>query len=397
MFLYCMKRRLIIFPGNFLPHIGGLETHVDEFAKYLSKDKDYEITIFSPDVVGAKEREVIHSRVSVIRYPAFEVVPNFPFPKFWSARFYRLFLGLYKNDYEIVMTRTRFFSNSTLGMFFAKFRFRRLRLVHVEHGSEFVVLNSRFKSFVAWVYDKSFGKLNFVLADKVVAISDAVYKFVKREFVRKRRVAVVRRGVDFEYVEKFDVSFDIRKRFKDKVVLCYIGRLYKWKGVENAIEAYKSLDSKLQNKSVFVIGGYGEDLERLKRVSGRLIDKSIFFLGKVPFGENYSIMKASDIHVHSSYPGGGLGSSLLQFMYCENAIVASPHEGADEVVVDKKHGVLLKDNSVEELRKGMEELISNGKLRREYARGAKKAIVENFSWERVIGEYKSVFDEVMRK
>ena len=30
---FSKKTNLIIFPGNFLPHIGGLESHVDNFVK----------------------------------------------------------------------------------------------------------------------------------------------------------------------------------------------------------------------------------------------------------------------------------------------------------------------------------------------------------------------------
>jgi hypothetical protein len=40
------KIKLIIFPGYYVPHIGGLETHVDEFVKYLSVDENYDIGAF---------------------------------------------------------------------------------------------------------------------------------------------------------------------------------------------------------------------------------------------------------------------------------------------------------------------------------------------------------------
>ncbi|HIP16303.1 MAG TPA: glycosyltransferase family 1 protein, partial [Methanothermococcus okinawensis] len=43
-----MAINLIIFPGYYVPHIGGLETHVDEFVKYLSEYKEFNIYIFAP-------------------------------------------------------------------------------------------------------------------------------------------------------------------------------------------------------------------------------------------------------------------------------------------------------------------------------------------------------------
>ena len=110
-------KKLIIFPGNFLPNVGGLETHVDEFSKYLSENKNYQITIFSPNVHDSKETEIIHNNVKVIRYPAFFLIPNFPVGKFWSFKFWKMYSNLYSIKYDIVMTRTRFFTNSFLTQF----------------------------------------------------------------------------------------------------------------------------------------------------------------------------------------------------------------------------------------------------------------------------------------
>jgi glycosyltransferase involved in cell wall biosynthesis len=391
------KINLIIFTGYFLPHIGGLETHVDEFTKYLSKDKKYNITIFAPQIPNeSKRKEIIHNNVKVIRYPAFEIISNFPIPKFWSYRFWKLYFSLYKKQYDIVMTRTRFFFNSFLGLVFSKFRFKRIKLIHVEHGSSFVILESKFKTKVAKLYDLTIGKLVFKLANKNIAISLAVQNFMCKEFnLKKKEVPIIRRGIDIKYINKFKEDKQVREKYKDKVILCYIGRLYKWKGLANAIEAYKNLSKTLQSKSVFIIGGYGEDLERLKKLSGEYLDKNIIFLGKIEYGKNFSLMKSSHIHIHSAYPGGGLSSTLLQFMYCKNAVIASPHEGAKEVIINDKNGVLLKNNSVSELKRGMEIVIKNQKLREKYSKESKKYIEENFNWDRVVDKYEKIFEEVL--
>ncbi|HIP84350.1 MAG TPA: glycosyltransferase family 1 protein, partial [Methanothermococcus okinawensis] len=111
-----MTINLIIFPGYYIPHIGGLETHVDEFVKYLSKDEDFNIYIFAPNIPKYKEFEIRYNNVKVFRYPAFEVIPNYPLPNIFSIKFWRMFLGLYGINFHVVMTRTRFFSNTLLGL-----------------------------------------------------------------------------------------------------------------------------------------------------------------------------------------------------------------------------------------------------------------------------------------
>ncbi len=389
--------RILIFPGYFLPHVGGLETHVDEFVKYLSKDKKYRITIFVPNIPFSKEKEIIHNNVKVIRYPAFELISNWPLPKFWSLKFWKLFFGLYSKDYDIVMTRTRFFTNSFVGLFFAKFRLKRIKLIHVEHGSDFVKLESKFKSYLSYIYDKIFGKLIFKCADKNIAISKAVYNFVCKNFVncKKEKVPIIRRGVDFEIYNNIKSNKEIKQKFKNKIVICFLGRLYKWKGVSNSIKAYKELLKYIKENVVFLVVGYGEDEDRLKKLAGKDLDNGIYFLGKKDFKEAISILKSSDIYVHSAYPGGGLSNSLLQAMYCGCSVVASPNEGANEVVFDSFNGVLLKNNSPKLLKEGIEKLIKNEGLRKKYSKNASDYIKQNFSWEKVINDYEKVFSEVL--
>lgn len=387
------KSNILIFPGYFLPHIGGLETHVDEFVKYLSKDENIQITIFAPNLPKTFEDERIHTKVEVIRYPAFELVSNFPVPKFWSIKFWKLFFSLYSKDVDIVMTRTRFFTNSTLGLIFAKFRLKTRKLIHVEHGSEYVKLSSKFKSFCAYCYDRTFGWAMFNMADKTVAISKAVHTFVTKEFIQKEKVPVIYRGVDFSIYDSTKKELDLENKFKNKTKCLFLGRLYKWKGVDQSIQAFKQLPKKVRDKTVFLIVGDGEDRSRLEELAGSELNKTIFFLGSVSFSKAITILKSCNVYVHSAFPGGGLSNSLLQAMYCELAIVASPHEGANEVI-NAQTGIVLKDNSVDELARGLIEILSSVKLQKKLGMNAKKLILTDFDWNNVVKKYKQIFDTI---
>ncbi|ADG14102.1 glycosyl transferase group 1 [Methanocaldococcus infernus ME] len=385
-----MKRmkKIIIFPGYYIPHIGGLETHVDEFVKHLSKDENFEIYVFAPNIPEAEEFEIRYNKVKVYRYPAFEIIPNYPVPNIFNLKFWKMFLNLYKIDFDIVMTRTRFFSNTLLGFIFAKLRLKRKKLIHVEHGSAFVKVENKLVNKIAYLYDMVIGRLIFNKADYVIAISEAVREFIKN--FTDREVPVIYRGLEIEEIEKIKEDEEIKERFKDKIKLCFVGRLYKWKGVENIIKAYKLFPKELREKVVLIIVGYGEDLERLKRLSGEYLNNGIYFLGKQPFERAIAIIKSCDIYIHSSYPGGGLSSSLLQAMACGKAIVASPHEGAKEVIVNGVNGILLKDNTPESLKEGIVYLIENRDKWDLFGENCKKLIREKFSWDKNIERYKNI-------
>ncbi len=389
--------KLIIFPGYYVPHVGGVEKYADDFAKYLSEDKNYEIYVFAPNIPKYKSFEIKYNNVKVYRYPAFDIRPNYPVPNLFTITFWRMFLKMYKIDFDIVMTKTRFFSNSLLGLIFAKFRIHKKKLIHVEHGSAFVNVESKITNKIAYLYDKTIGALIFKKSDCVVAISRAVYNFITENFIKdKSKIRLLPRGLEIEEIESIKPNKDINKKFKNKVKLCFVGRLFKWKGVENTISAYKSLSDKLRKKTVLIIVGYGEDLNRLKKLSGEYLNNGIYFTGKKKFKDAIGIMKTADIYVHSSYKGGGLSTSLLQAMCCGRAIVASPYEGADEVITDGKTGVLLKGNSPREIKEGILKLINNKKLREKYGRNAQKFIEKNFNWRNSVNKYKEVFEEVLR-
>ena len=399
-----------------MPHIGGLETHVDEFIKYLSKSDNYDISVVAPNIPKYKEFEIKYNNVKIYRYPAFEIIPNYPIPNLLNINFWKIFLKLYKINFNIVMTRTRFFTNTLIGFIFAKIRLHKKKLIHVEHGSAFVKVENKYTNKIAYYYDIIIGNIVFNKSDCVIAISNAVKNFISNNFLKcdnnnnhksnksnksnknnsNNDIPLIYRGIEIETIEQIKEDSEITNKFKNKVKLCFVGRLFKWKGVENTIKAYKLLPEHIKDNTVLIIVGYGEDLKRLKEISENYLDNGIYFTGKKEFKDAIGIVKASDIYIHSSYRGGGLSSSLLQAMCCGKAIIASPYEGGNEVI-NEDRGVLLKDNSPEQIKNGIIYLIKNKKLIGIYGKNAKKFIKENFNWQSSVEEYKKIFNKLLKK
>src|SRR5207302_638077 len=116
-------------------------------------------------------------RYLVARFPAFELIPNFPVPSVWRPAFWRTLRLARQGGHDVVVSHTRFFLSSAFALAYA--RWMRLPLLHVEHGSDYVQLSGRGARIAARVYDLTLGRLLLRRADAVVAISAAAAGFVR--------------------------------------------------------------------------------------------------------------------------------------------------------------------------------------------------------------------------
>lgn len=387
------KQNIIQFMPYFPPHKWWLETVWEEiwinwernnlwgflnvitnFNQENDLEKNEKI-IFEWHIIWYKKDNIIHLVI-----PSFEIINNFPMYKLWDKKTKLIFNYLWefilKNQNIRVITHTRFFLPSLFWWIFAIKN--KLKWIHLEHWSDYVKLSSKFKSKLSIIYDKIFWKWIFKKADRVLAISEACKNFINKEFI-DRDVSVFYRWLDIPDI--IITKENIKEKFNDKIIIWYIGRLYKWKNVESLIKCYYLFDNEIKEKIQIVIVWDWEDFERLKKMD---IENNIYFTWWQSFYDALSYQKQFDIHIHASSPGWWLATTLLQAMSFWCFIIATPNEWANEVIKNNFNWILLKNDSVLEIKNAIEKSILELEKKDDFAKNNLEIVEKKFKWEQNI-------------
>jgi len=380
-------KRLLIFSPFYPPHLGGLESYVSELSEELVQRK-YKVTIFTSNVAPNIPHSVSSSpNLTIIRFPAIELVTNYPLPRLWTVSFWRMLKQALQPRPDFILSNTRFFSTSVLAMIVAQYF--SIPWIHIEHGSWFVTVTSSVTTKLARWYDLTFGRLIFRSATATIAISKAVQRFVQR--FDTRPTVLMYRGLDTVLIDKITPQRPVNIS-NDAFLILSVGRLFKWKGFEYSIKAINSLPDDIRQKVVLVIAGDGEDRKHLEKYAS----PHIIFLGRVSYDKTIALMKAADIYIHSSLQGGGLSTALLETLYCGCPIIATPHEGADEVVTDEENGLIIPEADISALQTALMNLIKNPDLRKKLGQAGLQYIKPLVSWQNSLDILADLFKKLAR-
>lgn len=391
------KIHIIKFVPYFPPHKWGLESHVQERSQWwVKKGYGEVINVATPmgQEIDKEEEKIIYKNTciwyrkdcyQVIILDAFDLIPVFPFPKFWTKKFWKTIgylrtqIKLHGRKHIVVNTHTRFFLTSLVGGIFAKWN--RVKWIHIEHGVDFVKLASKFKSFIAYLYDQTLWRWVFRCSSMVVGISAGCQRFAHN--FTKKKIPVIHRGMEFASL----IHTSKTERNPDKIVLWFVGRLVKLKGIDLLIQAFYDLQKKYHNIFLEIVGD-GDELTWLQELVKKhgLQDKITFLWFKDGEYVANIFLPHIDIVVNPSYQEW-LPTSVLEWLLSKCVVVATNVWGTPEIS-DKKDLILVNKWSISDLQKGLKYAILNHQKLKglSYER-----VKEHFDWKRSIEKYHEVY------
>lgn len=382
--------QLLVLSPLYPPRTGGLENHAEQFNRHLAA-AGYTIVTWTPRLTPAAALyEQPHPNLTIIRFPAWEIIANYPLPKLWQPAFWQQFWRIKNMPADLVISRTRFFITSPLAWLLACWK--GIPWLHIEHGSGFIELNNPITNTIARLFDKSFGHLIFKRADIVVANSRAAAQFVQR-LVPGRAVKVIYRGVETTELLAIPPDQAIRTQHPNRILIAYIGRLIDGKGVRDLLYAFVALPT---YAAQLLLIGTGPHERALRQLAAQLhLTARVTFYGDTPWPEAIARMKASDIVVNPSYTEG-LPTAVIEAALCQRAIVATAVGGTPEIIRHGQSGYLVPPKAPTALQEALQKLISDGELRRRLGHAAHQAATNRFTWAQATAAYQQVLNAMLQ-
>jgi glycosyltransferase involved in cell wall biosynthesis len=88
---------------------------------------------------------------------------------------------------------------------------------------------------------------------------------------------------------------------------------------------------------------------------------------------------------------------LAEAMSCELPVVAFRNSAVSEVVSHNQSGYLAENENVQDFINGIKFFLDNEEMRKTYSKQAREWILQNFTLDRMIDSYVSLYDEILEK
>jgi glycosyltransferase involved in cell wall biosynthesis len=288
-----------------------------------------------------------------------------------------------KNSINIL--HTHWYKADILGLLAV--RNTQCRIVSTPHGW------SRHVDFKLWCYEMlDRGAYRFM--DAVAPLSEDIYHSLQKIPGLKKKLHLIRNGVDLSEVEAVTtVSPEIEDwRKRGHFIIGYIGQLIPRKGLEVLLKAVAALRDK---NLVLVIIGTGDQEEELKSLAQALnIEKQVHLLGFRT--DRLSFLRGFDVFVLPSTLEG-IPRCLMEAMAARIPIIASDIPGSIDLIHHEETGLLFQSRSVDDLKKGLERIITDPQLATILSSKANDFVKKEFSASRMAKEYEKLYYQLATK
>jgi len=400
--------KILFIQHRVFPALGGSEKHTCLLSKYLSL-KGHNVEIFTStslkkdDLLSfslsypfiKKPKNIAHVQpdeiISGIKIKRYEI--KF---RFWSF----LWIPDMNNDikknldkFDIIHSHGYTLSYSLIACYYAKKKSKPFILTahDIIISQELPIEAKIFKK----LYDITFGKYLLKNSERLIALTDDQIPQYLASGAPIDKIRIVPNGIELEKFLKVTINSSILDQFKIKEnddILLFIGRIEKYKGIQDIIKIMPEILKIYPNLKLFIVGeDYGFKFQLIKYAKKLNILNKIFFTGPISEANLLQLFKRADIFVFPSKMEG-FGIVLLEAMASNTLCIAYDIPSVRKVISNGENGILIK--SSDELFIKILYYLKNIEERAEIEKKALQ-FVQEYDMKNIINKIENIYKEVL--
>lgn len=201
-------------------------------------------------------------------------------------------------------------------------------------------------------------------------------------------------GINFSDI---DTNFEIKEEriSEEDIVLGYVGRITKDKGVEDLLECFLNLTNNYKNIKLLILGDFEKE-DAISNKSRTIIETHPNIIYKGFQNNPYPYYKLMDIFVFPTYREG-FGNVSIEAAFMGLPVITTNATGAIDTVIDGKTGLIYEVGNVKQLEEKIEFLIRNPEIRKKMGIEGKKRVIKEFSSERIWNELDHLYKTLLKE
>ena len=363
--------KFIIFSAQYLPTVGGVERYTNSLAKKLIS-KGHSVSVVTSALPGQPDTETDADGIKVFHLPCIMLMGGrFPIirPSAQKSAFEKHFAA---EKYNFCVIQTRFYINSLFAAQLCR-----------KHGVPSLVIDHSTSHLMGGGIVGRCGDIyEHFAADYIKKRTDKFFGVSGRCAEWLRHFGIEDAGVMYN-CPNLDAINTISPASKadygcseDEILVVFAARLIAEKGVLKLIEAFNRIST--ANKAKLVIAGDGALYSDVKAME----TENISVVGALKFNNVIALYKAADIFcLPTDYPEG-FPTTVLEAAACNTMVIAADKGGTGEIISSDEYGILITDNTVENITKALEKAIDNKTYRETAIKNAHAKLLQSFTWEK---------------
>ncbi len=349
-------------------------THIKEVTEHLRKTGN-DVILFAPNIGKYKNETTVHT----VYIPTLKV-------RFIKEYIYYVCLFFYLFAYQIKLKSDVFYVRemglsivpALIGLIFQIPHILEINGIPSVDLQSTGVHNIRPKIFGFFQY------INFILATKVISVSENIKKELLRIHKNTRKIVVIENGVnvDLFYPKDKKEMRNLLKLDYDCYYLIFVGSFYPHHGVYHIIHIVNRIVQRLPNVKLLMIGK-GYLLEDAIKLTKKLeLTSHVNFIGEVEYEDIPNYTNAADAGIYiltgiSKLYGKSL--KLYEYMACGKPVITG--ESCGNFVRDNNIGITIPEENHDHAANTIIQLLNDVALMNRMGENGRKLVINSFTWE----------------